>query len=376
MYTSRAEGGNTVYLSDHGLASDPRFSGQGLVDTVATSASSVRKACSASGVTHVEAVSTQEGMDFQPGFSNFTQMFNNCSGLTDISLAKLDTSQATAMSGMFQGCSALTSLDLLNFDTSKVGLMSDMFSGCSALTSLDLSYFKTSEVTNMSRMFSGCSSLVSLDLSNFDTSRLTNAVAMFYNCSALTSLDLSNFDTSKLTSLGSMFKGCSSLVSLDLSNFDTSKITDTNDMFSGCSALASVDLSNFDTSQVKSMTRMFDGCTALTSLDLSGFDASEVGSTFNLLNGYAGDVLILFKMYPTDTGWKEALSSYYKPDGTQVGETPITEPCLMLFKEPPSKQAVTWVQLLKTVSELRKKTGAARAEVNALKHRVAELESA
>lgn len=305
MYTSRAEGGNTVYLSYSGLANDPRFTGQGLVDTRVRITNDVKEACQADGVTSVQTVPIQgEGgqeLKFLPGFQS------------------------------------------------------------------------------LSSMFVGCSNLVDMSLTWFDTAAVTDMGAMFMNCSALTSLDLSNFDTSAVTDMSSMFRGCSALTALDLSNFDTSKVDDTTYMFENCSSLTSLDLSSFDTSAVTAMIDMFNGCSSLTSLDLSSFDASKVAHMHGMFTGFPGDVVILFESSPNPmpSDWANGIDGYYKLDGTQLGNTTTPpESRLMLFKEPPSKQAVTWVQLLKTVSDLRRKTGATQAEVNALRHRITKLERA
>ncbi|MGL5900010.1 MAG: BspA family leucine-rich repeat surface protein, partial [Lactobacillaceae bacterium] len=127
--------------------------------------------------------------------SNSSYLFSDLNNVTEIiGLENLDTINVTNMSDMFRQCSNLTNLDLSKFDTSNVTNMSDMFLGCSNLTNLDLSKFDTSNVTNMSYMFLGSSNLANLDLNKFDTSNVTNMSDMFGNCSNLTKLDLSNFN--------------------------------------------------------------------------------------------------------------------------------------------------------------------------------------
>ena len=218
--------------------------------------------------------------------SNVTSMyymFSYCRSLTALDVSNFDTSNVTSMSYMFISCSSLTALDVSSFDTSKVTNMSSMFSGCRKLTELDLSNFNTSNVTSMSSMFSGCSGLTSLDLSNFDTSNVTEMDYMFYGCRSLTALDVSSFDTSKVTNMNEMFRDCNSLTALDLSDFDTSKVTKMGGMFWNCSSLTALDVSNFDTSNVTDMGSMFLDCNSLTALDVSNFDTSNVtdmGSMF------------------------------------------------------------------------------------------------
>ena len=66
-------------------------------------------------------------------------------------------------------------------NTSNITDMSEMFKDCSNLTELDLDNFDTSNVTDMSNMFSGCSDLEILDMSSFDVSNVSTATGMFDN---------------------------------------------------------------------------------------------------------------------------------------------------------------------------------------------------
>lgn len=64
--------------------------------------------------------------------------FNGASKLRSVSLAGLDTSQATCMDGMFQSCSSLDSLDLTNMSTRRVASMTAFLGGCDSLAELSL----------------------------------------------------------------------------------------------------------------------------------------------------------------------------------------------------------------------------------------------
>ena len=220
--------------------------------------------------------------------TDMSQMFNYCSGLTNLDVSHFDTSNVTNMNAMFCGCSSLTSLDVNGFDTSNVTNMSFMFDGCSGLTSLDLSHFDTSKVTRMTSIFWDCTNLTSLDISSFNTGNVGDMDRMFAGCSNLKSLDVSHFDTQNVTNLSSMFASCSGLTSLDVSTFDTSNVTEIGAMFYGCSGLTSLELNNFDTSNVNSMSNLFWGCSGLTSLDVSSFDTGEVIRMSGLFCGCSG----------------------------------------------------------------------------------------
>lgn len=220
--------------------------------------------------------------------TNLGSMFDRCSNLSTIDVSRFNTSNVTDMEGLFCGCSGLKSLDVSNFDTRNVTNMHMMFDGCSNLAILDVSNFKTSNVTDMYAMFAGCSNLISLDLSCFDTSKVSTMYWMFNKCMGLTSLDVSNFDTSNVTDMQSMFEGCSNLNTLDIGNFDTRKVITMQSMFYGCSGLSSIDVSSFDIISVTNVGYMFYGCSGLSSIDLFHFNTSNVVNMNNMFYGCSG----------------------------------------------------------------------------------------
>ena len=127
-----------------------------------------------------------------------------------------------------------------NYDTSNATNMTNLFRNCTSLTEIDLSSFDTSNVTNMSAMFVMWKNQ-NLDNnlqkiifgSNFNTSKVTTMRGMFTNCNKLIELDLSMFDTSNVTDMYNMFCECNSLEYLDVSNFNTNKVTNMEGMFQG-----------------------------------------------------------------------------------------------------------------------------------------------
>ena len=150
--------------------------------------------------------------DYQP--TSTAYWFMKCSSLTSITgMENLKTDNVTNMSEMFDGCSGLTNLDVSNFKTDNVTNMSNMFRNCSSLTSLNVSGFNTDNVTAMNYMFSGCSGLTSLDVTNFNTANVTNMQAMFEGCYGLTTIYTGNeWSTAAVTSGGEMFTRCTKLV--------------------------------------------------------------------------------------------------------------------------------------------------------------------
>ncbi|MGM9573423.1 MAG: S-layer homology domain-containing protein [Hominicoprocola sp.] len=200
--------------------------------------------------------------------------------------------------GWFKNCSQVTSMDLAYLDTCCVTYTTSMFEGCSRLTSLDVSNFNTSNVEHMTSMFEGCSSLTSLDVSSFNTSKVTNVTDMFNGCSSLNTINLSAWNqngsnTKKVTGLFKTFQGCSSLQTINLAGFDTSSLTQMDYAFDGCSSLESIDLAGFGASSVESMECTFRNTSALKILDLSGFDVSSVNVTNSFLKNSGVEVLNL-----------------------------------------------------------------------------------
>ncbi|MBP5364687.1 MAG: BspA family leucine-rich repeat surface protein, partial [Bacteroidales bacterium] len=162
-------------------------------------------------------------------------------GMTNLSTIEnieyMNTSDVEYMSEMFYDCSSLTELDLSSFNTAKVTTMDYMFAGCSGLTELDLSSFNTAKVMIMNSMFQGCSGLTELVLSSFNTAKVGYMFYMFDGCSGLTELDLSSFNTANVESMSHMFNGCSKLETIYVSGkWNTDKVTNSEDMFYGCTA--------------------------------------------------------------------------------------------------------------------------------------------
>ena len=148
--------------------------------------------------------------------------FNNCSGLTSLTLPAGITSIGD---GAFYGCSGLTSLNLPDGITS---IGDYAFCGCSGLTSLNL----PAGITIICEgAFYNCSGLTSLNLPAGIT-KIYNWT--FSGCSGLTSLTL----PAGITEIyGSAFKNCTGLTSLNLPDGIT---TIGYAAFSGCSGLKEV----------------------------------------------------------------------------------------------------------------------------------------
>ena len=222
--------------------------------------------------------------------SDFTSCsFNGKKELLTVDYLKV-TDKVTTMSNMFRNCSQLTQLDVSNWDTSQVTNIDLMFARCSQLTQLDVSKWDTSQVQYMNGMFEDCSQLTQLDLSNWDTTNVINMSGMFNKCSQFTQLDISKWNISNVKYMHYMFARCTQLTQLDLSNWVISKVASMQYMFENCSKLTQLDLSNWDTSKVASMQSMFENCTSLT--DFIAPKNINVNTSFNYCNNLSHDSLM------------------------------------------------------------------------------------
>ena len=213
--------------------------------------------------------------------TNMSQMFDNCSALTELDLSKFNSAKVTDMSWMFYNCKSLTNINVSNFNTSKVTSMFGMFRGCSGLSILNLSNFNTDNVEDMADMFSTCTNLTTLDVSSFNTSKVGKMSGMFYLCSSLQNLNLSHFNTANVTDMTGMFSYCSSLTCLNVCNFNTANVTEMKWLFEGCNSLAELTFGNiFVTKETTECTLAFLECSSLKTVSFTGDIPATINSKF------------------------------------------------------------------------------------------------
>ena len=138
--------------------------------------------------------------------ANVSNLANNCSALTNVSLPVLPTVQSAESA--FSGCSALATATVGSMP--KVAAVNSLFQGDQSLTTATVGSMPKAANTNL--MFYNCSSLksVSLDLSGGE---ITSSEHMFSGCSKLTAVT-GVIDLTRSQRTGNMFNNCASLEEL------------------------------------------------------------------------------------------------------------------------------------------------------------------
>ena len=207
---------------------------------------------------------------------NSANMFLYFTGVIDVDLLHLDSSDVTDMRSMFFNMKALKELDFSHFDTRKNTNLASYFGGDVSLQKINLTNFNTENVIDMRVMFYDLNSLQTLDVSSFNTKKVTMMDSMFYGLSSIRKLDLSNFDTSQVVSMPTMFSEDVMLDDLNISSFNTAKVENMSRMFGNCKSLTTLNLSHFNTENVNNTASMFNGMTNLASLNISSFNTQNV----------------------------------------------------------------------------------------------------
>ncbi len=140
--------------------------------------------------------------------TNFQDIFKDMTDLQKLNISNWDLSKIEAGS-ILNGLSNLNTLDMTNFVFPKD--CSGFFAGLSGLNNLILNDVDTSNVTNMTGMFHSASSIQELDLSSFDTSQVTSMTVMFGGTTNLQSITFGpKFVHKADASTTAMFNGCRS----------------------------------------------------------------------------------------------------------------------------------------------------------------------
>ena len=214
-----------------------------------------------------------------------SEMFSNCSYLTDISgLSTWDTRNVTNMKCMFgdpdynviaeghesaYGCDFTDVSALSSWNTENVTNMSGLFAGCNMLRDISaLSSWNTTNVTDMSFTFAACMELIddTSALSSWDTGKVTDMSGMFFNCHIGDISPLINWNTGNVTNMHGMFFNSYNIEDLSpLANWNVGNVTNMQDMFYGIGTGTGEDgvdghvtaLNDWDILNVENFTHMF-----------------------------------------------------------------------------------------------------------------------
>lgn len=209
---------------------------------------------------------------------DLSHLFENETGLFNLDLSPLDTSEVTDMSYMFANYSGrFVKFGKLN--TANVKDMSYMFKG-SKFQQID----RTGDNSVYGRlekavgMYEGCSAYFIYD-TFIEGYNEVDFTGVFRGCAQLQHINprfspqaipqvSSSLSFGKVISLKEAFKGCEKLSRLFVSG-TASAADGFESMFEGCGGLTYLDLGNyFDTQMVTSLKDIFKGCSAIESLYL------------------------------------------------------------------------------------------------------------
>ena len=208
------------------------------------------------------------------GVKFIDSLFSGCNELNNIlNLTHLNTTSVTKMDRIFNSCNKLTKIDdIYKFNTDNVESFDEMFRDCSLLEELpkDISDWKMGKAKSFKKMCKGCSSLKEIPyIKGWEGLKVQNVERMFEGCSALKKLpNIGDWDVENVTSLKGMFKDCSNLEEIpkNIADWDVKNVRSMKDMFNGCETLGIANLpnlKNWNLENLKTMKRMFFDCSKL-----------------------------------------------------------------------------------------------------------------
>ncbi len=290
--------------------------------------------------------------------TNTTDMFKDCTSLTDTVGIREVTTNCLATPEMFKNCTSLKCIS--GIDTRLSTSRWDMFTNCpamiqpGALERTDItdrdgavwvngsacgSYtppprmFNMTITSTMKPGFEVSGGMVFIDDNadgtydvwsedlitsikvNANNSSISKAVVtigdtitdteeMFYNCTHLIDVDVSVLHD--VADARDMFKNCTSLTTVDVTGLDEIKIA--HGMFEDCTNLHTVDTSNM--SEIVDASDMFWNCSNLTTIDVSNL--SNVKNAYNMFEGCSSlteiDISHLTSVTNTTDMFKDCIS--------------------------------------------------------------------
>lgn len=193
-------------------------------------------------------------------------MFSGCTNLTAAPELPATTLRSNCYRGMFQGCTSLTTAPTLPATTLADSCYRAMFAGCSGITAAPaLSANIAGSYGNCySFMFQDCTSLTSAPALPA-TSLADNCYeGMFAGCTSLTTAPELSASTVPSAGYRRMFSGCTSLATAPVIHASSVQASGCNQMFQSCSSLTTPPVLSATTLAANAYNQMFDSCTSLT----------------------------------------------------------------------------------------------------------------
>ena len=265
--------------------------------------------------------------------TNISNLFKNCSSLTELDLSDWDVSGVTTATDFVFGCSSLITIkspktlpttDVISSEINSLGSWTNVTSpdyiyGTITTLETDTTYYtsahgkwgtcewKWNDTAKTITIYGGKGSST---LTIADPSDNTSEPYSIFDVhkSDVTKIiieDTITFDSTGAT-LDGLFKDCSELVEIiNFNKLNTVNVTSMNKMFSGCGKLAYLDLNNFNVASVTSINNFLTGCSNLIRLvtpngntTLLSSILDSLGSTKWKLEGNNGDFGVLTELQP------------------------------------------------------------------------------
>ena len=195
----------------------------------------------------------------------YSNMFRNCTSLTTAPELPATTLASNCYAGMFDGCTSLTSAPVLPATTLTEWCYASMFQGCTGLTTAPELPATTLANKCYSQMFNDCTSLTTAPELPATTLASSCYDSMFRNCASLTTAPALPATTLADSCYGFMFLGCSGLITAPVLPATTLAEWCYASMFQGCTGLTTAPELPATTLAKYCYNSMFSGCTSLTS---------------------------------------------------------------------------------------------------------------
>ena len=275
----------------------------------------------------LDYVTVESGEHPAMGEYCYSNMFHQCTSLTQSPALPTTTLANGCYSNMFSGCTSLIQAPALPAMTLIGACYYGMFSGCTSLTKAPVLPSTTLEGNCYSYMFSGCTSLTQAPTLPATTLARSCYDRMFDGCTSLTKAPVLPSTTLEGNCYYGMFSGCTSLIQAPALPAMTLIGACYYGMFSGCTSLTQIPALPATTLSSDCYNGMFSGC---TKIKLSSTQSKEYAQEYRIPSSGEGvtatnSLVDMFKSTGgTFTGTPEINTTYYlSVDNMVVRDTEV-----------------------------------------------------